>query len=369
MDAIVKRLDALSVGKSVNAANTFPVESCSVCASPMHQAQNCPSMIVFTEMEQVNAFNNFQKPSNGTYSETYNPGWRNHPNFSWKQNQPTTNQGGVPHAQNHYPPGFSAPYQNHGCSVSPASSSSYQAPTQAPASSTQSLEETMKEFMKITGKSISDVRHATMVNTQAIAKIETQIGQIASHLGEREKGKFPSQPMPNPKALTIENSSNSAHGHEQVQSIVTLRSGRQVDNKVGQEEEDLVMPQGKESGTDKEGEVEPSRAIPTVEDPPRSFVPKAPYPERLRAPKKNAQFIEIMEVFKQVQINIPFLDAIQQVPSYAKFLKDLVTVKRKNNVPKKAFLTEQVSSILQCKLPIKYKDPGCPTISCRIGTN
>jgi hypothetical protein len=72
-------------------------------------------------------------------------------------------------------------------------------------------------------------------------------------------------------------------------------------------------------------------------------------------------------VFKQVQINIPFLDAIQQVPAYAKFLKDLVTIKRKTNVPKKAYLTEQVSSILQCKLPIKYKDPRCPTIACMIG--
>jgi hypothetical protein len=71
-------------------------------------------------------------------------------------------------------------------------------------------------------------------------------------------------------------------------------------------------------------------------------------------------------VFKQVQINIPFLDAIQQIPSYAKFLKDLVTVKRKTNVPKKAFMTEQVSVILQCKLPLKYKDPGCPTITCMI---
>ena len=84
-----------------------------------------------------------------------------------------------------------------------------------------------------------------------------------------------------------------------------------MDNKVGQEEEDPVMLQGKESGRDKGGEVEPSRAIPTVEDPPRSFVPKAPYPERLRAPKKNTQFVEILEVFNQVQINIPFLDAIQ----------------------------------------------------------
>jgi hypothetical protein len=63
------------------------------------------------------------------------------------------------------------------------------------------------------------------------------------------------------------------------------------------------------------------------------------------------------------------LDAIQQIPSYAKFLKDLITVKRKTNVPKKAFLTEQVSSILQCKLPIKYKDPGCPTITCMIGVS
>jgi hypothetical protein len=70
MDAIVKRLDALSVRKPVNAANTFPVESYSVCASPMHQAQNCPSMIVFAKMEQVNTFNNFQKPSSGPYFET-----------------------------------------------------------------------------------------------------------------------------------------------------------------------------------------------------------------------------------------------------------------------------------------------------------
>jgi hypothetical protein len=57
------------------------------------------------------------------------------------------------------------------------------------------------------------------------------------------------------------------------------------------------------------------------------------------------------------------------VPSYAKFLKDLVTIKRNTNVPKKAYLTKQVSFILRCKLPIKYEDPGCPTISCMIGVN
>lgn len=90
----------------------------------------------------------------------------------------------------------------------------------------------------------------------------------------------------------------------------------------------------------------------------RDFVPKAPYPQRLVNPKKDAKYGDILEVFKQVKINIPFLDAIQQVPSYAKFLKNLVTIKRKTNVYKKAFLTEQVSFIIQYKVPIKYKDTG-----------
>ena len=67
-----------------------------------------------------------------------------------------------------------------------------------------------------------------------------------------------------------------------------------------------------------------------------------------------------------LNFHIPFLDAIQQVPVYAKFLKDLVTMKRKTSVPKKAFLTEQISSIIQNKYLVKCKDPGSPTISCKI---
>ena len=58
---------------------------------------------------------------------------------------------------------------------------------------------------------------------------------------------------------------------------------------------------------------------------------------------------------------------IKQVPTYAKFLKDMCTVKRGLNVDKRAFLTEQVSSIIQCKTPVKYKDPGSPTILVNIG--
>ncbi|XP_059650697.1 uncharacterized protein LOC132296522 [Cornus florida] len=75
------------------------------------------------------------------------------------------------------------------------------------------------------------------------------------------------------------------------------------------------------------------------------------------------------EVFKQVKINLPLLDAIKQIPPYAKFLKDLCTQKRtsKNHLPKKVRLTENVSAIIQHSTPPKYKDPGAPTISCVIG--
>ena len=76
---------------------------------------------------------------------------------------------------------------------------------------------------------------------------------------------------------------------------------------------------------------------------------------------------EILEVLRQVKVNIPLLDMIKQVPTYAKFLKDLCTIKRGLNVNKKSFLTEQVTAIIQCKSPLKYKDPGCPTISIMIG--
>nr|CAN64212.1 hypothetical protein VITISV_031909 [Vitis vinifera] len=70
---------------------------------------------------------------------------------------------------------------------------------------------------------------------------------------------------------------------------------------------------------------------------------------------------------EKVKVNILLLDMIKQVPTYAKFLTDLCTIKRGLNVNKKTFLTEQVSAIIQCKSPLKYKDPGYATILVMIG--
>ena len=76
---------------------------------------------------------------------------------------------------------------------------------------------------------------------------------------------------------------------------------------------------------------------------------------------------EILEHLHQVKINLPLLHVIKQVLAYAKVIKDLCTIKKKHYVKKTAFLTEQVSAVIQHKTPPKYKDPGCPIISCTIG--
>ena len=122
---------------------------------------------------------------------------------------------------------------------------------------------------------------------------------------------------------------------------------------------------------DKQVSIEASTpSTPTSEIP---YEPKAPFPERLKAPshfgKQGEKIQDMMETFKQVKVNIPLLDAIKQIPAYAKFLKDLCTQKRKNrkHIPKKVILTEQVSSLIQHNTPPKFKDPGTPIISCVIG--
>jgi hypothetical protein len=144
---------------------------------------------------------------------------------------------------------------------------------------------------------------------------------------------------------------------DQAKSVITLRSGKVIEKPILEpcENDDESISKGKEG-------VESDHCKEKTDSP-----PALPFPHAMTKQRKVNHNSEIFETFKQVRINIPLLDAIKQVPSYAKFLKDLCTVKRKLNVKKKAFLAEQVSAILQNNNALKYKDPGCPTISCFIG--
>jgi len=83
--------------------------------------------------------------------------------------------------------------------------------------------------------------------------------------------------------------------------------------------------------------------------------------------KQTAQMEKILKIFKKVKVNVLLLDAIEQVSSYAKFLKDLCVKKRAHQVPKKVFLAANINGVIQNSLPVKYKDFGCSNISYTVG--
>ncbi|KAL8134915.1 hypothetical protein AgCh_009793 [Apium graveolens] len=125
-----------------------------------------------------------------------------------------------------------------------------------------------------------------------------------------------------------------------------------------------------EEKVQKEEEVEPRKT--TVEHTPpegntgeKQIHPPPHFPKRLQ--KLDKQFAKFLEVFKKLHINIPFAEALEQMPSYARFMKGILSRKVKLDDLETVALMEECSAILQQKLPPKLKDPGSFTIPCTIG--
>jgi hypothetical protein len=91
-----------------------------------------------------------------------------------------------------------------------------------------------------------------------------------------------------------------------------------------------------------------------------------PFPRRIRRSQSDEQFSKFMEIIQKIYVNIPLLDAIQ-VPTYAKYIRDILNKKRPLPSTEVIKLTEEYSAAILNKLPEKKKDPGCPTIDCSIG--
>ncbi|CAN6583767.1 unnamed protein product [Malus baccata var. baccata] len=98
-----------------------------------------------------------------------------------------------------------------------------------------------------------------------------------------------------------------------------------------------------------------------------SIPTNAPFPRRFMQSKKDESDKDILDTFRKVQVNIPLLDAIKQVPKYAKFLKELCTTRKRASNKEVVRVSENVSAVLQRKLPPKCKDPCSFTIPCVIG--
>ncbi|XP_019225550.1 PREDICTED: uncharacterized protein LOC109207122 [Nicotiana attenuata] len=93
-----------------------------------------------------------------------------------------------------------------------------------------------------------------------------------------------------------------------------------------------------------------------------------PFPQKLYREKLEKQFERLLDMVEQVNVNLPFTEVLSQMPAYAKFLKEILTKKRKIEAISVVKLTEHCSAILQNKLPQKCGDLGSLTITCSLGT-
>ncbi|KAI5663607.1 hypothetical protein M9H77_22930 [Catharanthus roseus] len=114
-------------------------------------------------------------------------------------------------------------------------------------------------------------------HTQSIAKLETQIGQLANAISRRDESKLPSHPIENPRA----------NYHEQAKVVIIIRNGKLVDNKVGEPIKDSESNNNETKGISMtkierkiEKELASSSNFKTLESSPTtSYKPKVPYPE------------------------------------------------------------------------------------------
>ena len=99
----------------------------------------------------------------------------------------------------------------------------------------------------------------------------------------------------------------------------------------------------------------------------QAYTPAVSFPQRLQKARREEQFSKFLEIFKKIEINIPFVEAINQIPNYAKFLKEILSKKKKITEEGIVNLIATCSAVIQRSLPVKMKDPGSFTIPCSLG--
>ncbi|XP_042032297.1 uncharacterized protein LOC121779002 [Salvia splendens] len=331
MSALSDKLDALTMKFD-----------CMAMRHPSQESQGYMEDVNYVNQGGNNRYYNNQRLNfqGGGYNQSGNKG---HPNLSY----------GNPNNALQPPPGFTV---NNGVVNDPKK---------------MTTEDILKSFMLQSNK-LMEQNNQRMekveIDVQSMAthlkNIDTQISQISQTVSTiTQPGKFPSNTIINPKDC----------------KAVQLRSGKSYDGPAmpsedrvtekGPEEEELV----EEVETEIVHITSPPKenVAPTLPTPPAAaHTPtdvRIPYPQRVQKKKTDAQFLRFFDIFRKVQINIPLVEALQQMPRYAKFLKDVVSNKRRWMEYETVNLTESCSAIIQKKFPAKLKDPGSFTISCIVG--
>jgi len=204
------------------------------------------------------------------------------------------------------------------------------------------------------------------------------MGQVAVTLANRPQGSLSSNTEKNPKENT---------------NAITLRSGRKVEQ-IQLQDNDVESPDRAKEDNKEEIRKSEDNAIQQTADPlskqlnrhpedeatleqepeplkrapVKPYVPPVPFPRRLWKQCMDKQFSQFISMFKKLHINIPFADALAQMPKFGKFMKVILRNKKKLEDNETVMLNEECSAILLNKLSSKLKDPGSFSIPCKIGS-
>ncbi|XP_061368131.1 uncharacterized protein LOC133311127 [Gastrolobium bilobum] len=271
-----------------------------------------------------------------------------------------------------------------------------------PTSSTFSLEALLREYLVKNETKQNSLEAIVQSIPASLRNLESQLSCLANTLNSRPPGTLPSnteeprrnneqchmielrndrsvnQPEPVVRPSTLKKREEEKVQQEKDKNSEPVQPHVVHDSPQGAANSDpllvLVEPEIQTPINPSLGNISMEKSIPkgqaskpSSETPVVSNRPPPPFPQRLQKQKQDNQFRKFLDLLKQLHINIPFVDALEQMPTYVKFMKEILFRKRRLEEFETVALTQESSKYLLSKLPPKLEDPGSFTILCTIG--
>ena len=194
-----------------------------------------------------------------------------------------------------------------------------------------------------------------------VKNLEAQMGKMAQSLKQNSSKSFPSD-------IEIRSGRELADSTELQKQAIQETEEKNAEIEKALSSVEMNQEEIKMDNTQKNQEKE--EMVPrklNYSNKPPIYTPPSPFPQRLRKAKLDAQFAKFLDIFKKLEVNIPFVDALAQMSNYEKFMKDIMSNKKKLDLVGTVSLLENYSAIIQTKLPKKLSDPSSFIIPYVIG--
>ncbi|XLT87226.1 hypothetical protein HN873_008979 [Arachis hypogaea] len=348
-----------------------PQRICGICADYSHYNDECPQLQQEDNMV-ASTHNFYDRPNQGyNQSENNNHGWQDNSNQNWRDNN---NRGGRDNQGNQRWNNNNNRQQNQPCRAphlrqNQGPPNNQQQTSQFTHSSVSSKKDLLQAFEKrqlaMESTIVNSINASLNGLTSTLQSFMTQLGSAPNSSNQPSSTTgILSQPLPNPKgginAITLRSGTTLQERNQEEPSSPEYASAEEVVEIEDVEEEEDIQDIAEEEIA------QPQEEVPKSAGTTGTTIP-IPFPQLARKPRKQPEpDPKMVEIFKKVEVTVPLFGVIQQVPKYAKFLKDLCIHKDKINELETIPLGSSISALMG-GLPEKCSDP-CPcVVSCTIG--